>query len=64
MKLISGSRNTAPYEYLDNDISNRRIETLVDGVFAIALTLLALDLLQNSKRDTVMGWLDLGFSAV
>lgn len=44
MKLISGSRNTAPYEYLDNDISNRRIETLVDGVFAIVLTLLVLEL--------------------
>jgi len=44
MKLISGSRNKAPYEYLDNDISNRRIETLVDGVFAIALTLLVLEI--------------------
>ncbi len=39
-----GSRNTIPYEYVDNDISNRRIETLVDGVFAIVLTLLVLEI--------------------
>jgi uncharacterized membrane protein len=44
MNLISGSRNTVPSEYIDNDISNRRIETLVDGAFAIVLTLLALEI--------------------
>jgi len=42
--IFKGSRNTVPYEYVGNDISNRRIETLIDGVFAIALTLLVLEI--------------------
>jgi len=44
VNTVRGSRNTIPLEYIENDISNRRLETLVDGVFAIALTLLALEI--------------------
>ncbi|CAN1211077.1 TMEM175 family protein [Tumidithrix helvetica PCC 7403] len=44
MNSLRGSRNTFPYEYVDDDISNRRVEALIDGAFAIVLTLLALEI--------------------
>jgi uncharacterized membrane protein len=44
INIVKGSRNTVPFQYVDSDISNRRLETLVDGVFAIALTLLVLEI--------------------
>lgn len=44
VNTVRGSRNTVPFQYEENDISNRRLETLVDGVFAIALTLLVLEI--------------------
>jgi uncharacterized membrane protein len=42
--LFRGARNAIPSESLYTDISNPRIEALVDGVFAIALTLLVIDI--------------------
>jgi uncharacterized membrane protein len=44
VNIVRGSRNTVPFQYVENDISSRRLETLVDGVFAIALTLLVLEI--------------------
>jgi uncharacterized membrane protein len=44
INIVKGARNTVPYEYVEDDISNRRIEALVDGVFAIALTLLVIEI--------------------
>jgi len=41
---FSGARNTIPLESEAADISNRRIEALVDAVFAIALTLLVIEI--------------------
>lgn len=44
INLIGGARNTIPLESMQTDISNSRIEALVDAVFAIALTLLVIDI--------------------
>jgi uncharacterized membrane protein len=42
--LFRGARNVIPSESVYTDISNPRIEALVDAVFAIALTLLVIDI--------------------
>jgi uncharacterized membrane protein len=44
VNLFKGSRNTTPSENGSADISNHRIDALVDAFFAIALTLLVLDI--------------------
>jgi uncharacterized membrane protein len=44
LNLFRGSRNTTPSENGSADISNHRIDSLVDAFFAIALTLLVLDI--------------------
>jgi uncharacterized membrane protein len=44
VNLFRGARNTIPSESIHTDISNSRIEALVDAVFAIALTLLVIDI--------------------
>jgi uncharacterized membrane protein len=44
INLFAGARNAIPSESVYTDISNRRLESLVDGVFAIALTLLILEI--------------------
>lgn len=44
VNLLRGARNIIPSDSIDSEISNDRIETLVDGVFAIVLTLLILEI--------------------
>ncbi|PZO38863.1 MAG: hypothetical protein DCF19_15430 [Pseudanabaena frigida] len=44
VNLFQGARNTIPRESENTDISNHRIDALVDAFFAIALTLLVLDI--------------------
>ena len=44
VNLFKGSRNTIPSENGSADISDHRIDALVDAFFAIALTLLVLDI--------------------
>lgn len=44
VNLFKGARNIIPSESIDSNISNHRIEALVDGVFAIVLTLLILEI--------------------
>jgi len=44
VNLFKGARNSIPCESINTNVSNPRIETLVDGVFAIALTLLILEI--------------------
>lgn len=44
VNLFKGARNIIPSESIGSDISNHRLETLVDGVFAIVLTLLIIDI--------------------
>jgi uncharacterized membrane protein len=51
VNLFRGSRNTIPSESIDSNTSNLRIEALVDAVFAIALTLLVIEL-KVSHVDT------------
>jgi uncharacterized membrane protein len=50
--IIRGARNIIPAETGGIDASNHRIETLVDGVFAIALTLLVLDIKIPQQIDS------------
>jgi hypothetical protein len=42
INLLSGARNRSSSESDNTDISNHRIDALVDAFFAIALTLLIL----------------------
>jgi uncharacterized membrane protein len=44
VNLFIGARNTIPSESAYNDISNHRIESLVDAVFSIVLTLLIIEI--------------------